>query len=67
MMNSPKLTRDFLQHRQALLGFIFALTRDQVLLEGRVAPQPQWGADKVGGGWQVVTAGGRYSGATERL
>ncbi|WP_233969061.1 RHS repeat-associated core domain-containing protein [Pectobacterium polaris] len=43
------------------------LTRDQVLLEGRVAPQPQWGADKVGGGWQVVTAGGKYSGATRLI
>jgi RHS repeat-associated protein len=44
-----------------------ALTRDQILLEGRVAPQLQWGADKVGGGWQVVTAGGKYSGATKPL
>ncbi|WP_420064953.1 RHS repeat-associated core domain-containing protein [Pectobacterium colocasium] len=43
------------------------LTRDQVLLEGRVAPQPQWGADKVGGGWQVVTGGGKYSGATKLI
>ena len=44
-----------------------ALTRPQVLLEGKVAPQLQWGADKVGGEWQIVTAGGRYSGATESL
>ncbi len=35
-------------------------TRDQMLLEGRVAPQLQWGDDKTGGGWQVVTAGGVY-------
>jgi RHS repeat-associated protein len=42
------------------------LTRDQVLLEGKVAAQPQWGNDKTGGGWQVVTAGGKYTGATER-
>jgi len=27
-MQQPKLTRDLLEHRQALLGFIFALTRD---------------------------------------
>lgn len=27
------MTRDFLQHRQALLGFIFALTRDQLSAE----------------------------------
>ncbi|WP_274596918.1 RHS repeat-associated core domain-containing protein, partial [Erwinia amylovora] len=44
-----------------------ALTRPQTLLEGKVAPQLQWGADKTGGGWQIVTAGGRYSGATELL
>lgn len=44
-----------------------ALTRPQILLEGKVAPQLQWGADKVGSGWQIVTAGGRYSGATELL
>ena len=41
------------------------LTRPQLLLEGRVAPQLKWGADKVGGGWQVVTNGGRYTGAVE--
>ncbi len=40
-----------------------ALTRDQLLLEGRVAPQPRWGANKTGGGWQVVTNGGRRTGA----
>ncbi|WP_128861292.1 hypothetical protein [Mixta gaviniae] len=43
------------------------LTRPQVLLEGKVAPQLQWGADKVGGEWQLVTAGGKYSGATKLL
>ncbi len=42
------------------------LTRDQILLEGKVAPQLQWGADKTGQGWQVVTAGGKYTGAIER-
>ncbi len=44
-----------------------ALTRDQVLLEGKVAPQLQWGADKTEGGWQIVTTGGKYSGATISL
>jgi RHS repeat-associated protein len=43
-----------------------ALTRHQMLLEGKVAPQPQWGSDKTGGGWQVVTAGGKYTGAIKR-
>jgi RNA polymerase sigma-70 factor, ECF subfamily len=32
-MQQPKLTLDFLQNRQALLGFIFALTRDQHVAE----------------------------------
>jgi RNA polymerase sigma factor (sigma-70 family) len=32
-MSQPKMVRDFLQNRQALLGFIFALTRDQVVAE----------------------------------
>ena len=31
------------------------LTRDQMLLEGRVAPQPNFGEDATGGGQQVVT------------
>ena len=43
-----------------------ALTRNQMLLEGKVAPQLQWGPDKTGGGWQVVTAGGKYTGAIKR-
>jgi RHS repeat-associated protein len=43
-----------------------ALARNQVLLEGKVAPQLQWGTDKTGGGWQVVTAGGKYTGAIKR-
>jgi len=42
------------------------LTRNQMLLEGKVAPQPHWGSDKTGGGWQVVTAGGKYTGAIKR-
>jgi len=42
------------------------LTRSQILLEGTVAPQPTWGPDKTGGGWQVVTAGGKYTGAIKR-
>jgi RNA polymerase sigma factor (sigma-70 family) len=32
-MSQPRLTRQFLQNRQALLGFIFALTRDQRVAE----------------------------------
>jgi len=40
-----------------------SLTRDQLLIEGRVASQPQWGTNKTGGGWQVVTDGGRRTGA----
>lgn len=32
-MHQPKLTLDFLQNRQALLGFIFALTRNQLVAE----------------------------------
>lgn len=43
------------------------LTRSQTLLEGKVAPQPAWGADRTGGGWQTVTDGGRYTGATNRI
>ena len=43
-----------------------SLVRDQLLLEGKVAPQPQWGFGKVGGGWQVVAAGGKYTGAVKR-
>ena len=45
------------------------LTRSQILLEGKVAPQPDW-ADiagdnipRTGGGWQVITDGGKYTGA----
>jgi hypothetical protein len=41
------------------------LTRPQLLIEGKVAPQPQWGEDRTGGEWQVVTNGGRYTGAVE--
>lgn len=43
-----------------------SLARNQMLLEGKVAPQLQWGADKTGGGLQVVTAGGKYTGAITR-
>ncbi|MBI3858312.1 MAG: sigma-70 family RNA polymerase sigma factor, partial [Planctomycetes bacterium] len=32
-MSPPKITRDFLQNRQALLGYLFALTRDQLVAE----------------------------------
>jgi RHS repeat-associated protein len=43
------------------------LTRSQTLLEGRVAPQPSWGAARTAGGWQTVTDGGRYTGATSEI
>jgi RNA polymerase sigma factor (sigma-70 family) len=33
MTNQPKITLDFLQNRQALLGYIFALTRNQLVAE----------------------------------
>ena len=45
------------------------LSRAQLLLEGRVAPQSEWaliaddGIPRIGGGWQIVTDGGKYSGA----
>ena len=48
------------------------LTRSQVLLEGKVAAQPEWaliaddGIQRNGGGWQVITDGGKYSNAIER-
>jgi RNA polymerase sigma-70 factor (ECF subfamily) len=32
-MSQTGMTREFLRHRQALLGFIFALTRDQLVAE----------------------------------
>lgn len=43
------------------------LTRDQLLLEGEVAAQPAWGPDRAGGAWQVVTEGGKYTNAIERV
>ena len=42
------------------------LTRSQILFEGKVAAQPDWaviagdGISRSGGGWQVVTDGGKY-------
>jgi hypothetical protein len=45
------------------------LAREQILLEGKVAPQPDWaliandGIPCNGGQWQIVTDGGKYSGA----
>ena len=48
------------------------LTRSQILLEGKVAAQPDWaviaddGIPRSGGGWQVVTDGGKYNDAIER-
>ena len=45
------------------------LTRTQLLLEGKVAGQGEWaliandGILRTGGGWQVITDGGKYTGA----
>ncbi|WP_074515421.1 RHS repeat-associated core domain-containing protein [Selenomonas sp. WCT3] len=48
------------------------LTRDQFLLEGKVAPQPQWAKNAGDGiprdgkkGWQIITDGGRGNNAIE--
>ena len=63
---SPELRRRNLSlppSNTAEVESIVELTRNQLLLEGRVAPQPWWGTDKAGGGWQVITDGGRSSGA----
>lgn len=45
------------------------LGKSQILLEGKVAGQPDWaliaedGIERTGGGWQVITNGGRKAGA----
>ncbi|MDF2791096.1 MAG: hypothetical protein K0S80_4198 [Neobacillus sp.] len=45
------------------------LANDQLLLEGKVAAQPEWaliaddGIERDGGAWQVVTNGGRWNNA----
>ena len=49
------------------------LANRQILLEGKVAPQPEWaliandGIERSGGAWQVVTNGGIYNNAIRRL
>ena len=55
---------------KALIESQVRLTRDQILLEGRVAPQPDWATQaggwdtrRIGGDWQVVTNGGKWNGA----
>ncbi len=56
----------------ALVESQVQLTRSQILLEGKVAPQSEWaliaddGIPRTGGGWQVVTDGGKYTGAIDR-
>ena len=56
----------------ALVESQMQLTRSQILLEGKVAAQPEWaliaddGISRTGGGWQVVTDGGKYTGAIDR-
>ena len=48
------------------------LGKTQILLEGKVAPQPDWsliandGIERSGGAWQVVTDGGIYKNAIRR-
>ena len=45
------------------------LGKSQILLEGKVAGQSDWsliagdGIERTGGGWQVITNGGRRTGA----
>ena len=56
----------------AMVESTVQLTKPQILLEGKVAAQPDWaviaddGIPRNGGGWQVVTDGGKYNGAIER-
>lgn len=56
----------------AMIESIVKLTRSRILLEGKVAVQPDWaviaddGIPRNGGGWQVVTDGGKYNGSIER-
>ena len=48
------------------------LARNQILLEGKVAPQPDWtliandGISRNGGAWQAITDGGKYNDAIRR-
>lgn len=56
---------------KALIESQVKLTRDQILLGGKVAPQPEWatqtgdGIPRIGGEWQIVTNGGKWNGAVE--
>lgn len=59
-------------NNSALIESQVELTRAQVLLEGKVAPQQEWALiandriPRTGGAWQVVTDGGKYSDAIRR-
>ena len=59
-------------NNSALIESQVELTRTQILLEGKVAPQREWaliandGIPRTGGAWQVVTDGGKYSNAIRR-
>lgn len=59
-------------NNSALVESQIELTRTQILLEGKVAAQPEWsliandGIARKGGAWQVVTDGGKYGGAIRR-
>ncbi|WP_298841476.1 hypothetical protein, partial [Clostridium sp.] len=56
---------------KALLESEVKLAKEQILLEGKVAPQPEWavqagdGIPRIGGGCQIVTNGGKWNGAVE--
>ena len=55
---------------KALIESKARLTKDQILLEGKVAPQPEWAAEAGDGiprigGWQIATNGGKWNGAVE--
>lgn len=59
-------------NNSALIESQVELTRNQILLEGKVAPQKEWaliandGIPRTGGAWQVVTDGGKYSNSIRR-
>ena len=59
-------------NNSALIESQVELTRTQILLEGKIAPQREWaliandGIPRTGGAWQVVTDGGKYSNAIRR-
>jgi hypothetical protein len=66
---TPEIRRSVLALPPNNLGLVESsvfLARPQILLEGRVAPQPTFGAYATGGGLQVITDGGFRNGALIR-